>query len=99
MTRRIFLRPDAAEDLRRAVAWYEEEREGLGGELLADLDAAMARIAEAPETFPAVMPPTRRALLTRFPYAVYFRPLGEHLQVLAVFHARRAPAALRSKLR
>jgi plasmid stabilization system protein ParE len=45
-----------------------------------------------------VLPPFRRALLTRFPYAVYFRETEESVQVFAVFHARRDPRELQSKL-
>jgi len=33
----------------------------------------------------------RRALLPRFPYAVIFMDLGEHIRVLAVAHAKRRP--------
>jgi plasmid stabilization system protein ParE len=34
---------------------------------------------------------TRRALLRRFPYAIYFRLLDEEIVILGVVHGRRHP--------
>ena len=94
----IRLRAEAESDLRAALAWYEREREGLGEELLADLNSTFAAMAESPTSFPMVLPPFRRALLARFPYAVYFRESDESALFFAVFHARRDPGDLQRKL-
>lgn len=98
MKRVIRLRAEAESDLRAAMAWYDNEREGLGGELLADIDSTFAEMSEGPASFSVVLPPFRRALLTRFPYAIYFRETEQSVQVFAVFHARRDPRDLQSKL-
>ena len=98
MTRVIRFRADAEDDLREAVAWYDGVREGLGDKLLAEVDDALARAAERPAMFPLVLPPFRRALCERFPYAIYFRDTDDLVQVFAVFHARRDPRELRKKL-
>jgi plasmid stabilization system protein ParE len=63
----------------------------VGEELLFELQAAFDRILENPGSFPVVHRETRRALLRRFPYAVFFRLIGERALVLAVFHGRRDP--------
>jgi plasmid stabilization system protein ParE len=44
-----------------------------------------------PERFPVVRGTCRRALLRRFPYAVYFVPTAEVIQVIACLHASRNP--------
>lgn len=80
------------------MAWYESERDGLGDQLLADVDGVLANVSERPATFPLVLDPFRRALLARFPYAIYFRETDDGVQVFAVFHARRDPKELRKKL-
>ncbi len=98
MKRVVRLRADAESDLRAAMAWYEAEREGLGEELLADVDRVLAKMSERPASFPLVVPPFRRALLVRFPYAIYFRDTEDSVQVFAVFHARRDLRELRRKL-
>ena len=54
------------------------------------LDALYARIAQHPLQFPAIVEGARRAVLRRFPYAIYFvaddAPVG-----LAVLHQHRKP--------
>ena len=48
-------------------------------------------MAASPRAFPRVHAEIRRAVLSRFPYAVYFRLDRETLVVLAV-HGRQDPA-------
>lgn len=94
----VRFRADAEQDLRDAISWYDREREGLGDELLAEVDAVLTRAAERPAVFPVVLAPFRRALCERFPYAIYFRETDDLVQVFAVFHARRDPRELRKAL-
>jgi plasmid stabilization system protein ParE len=96
--RRVFVRQAASDDLDEAFRWYEAQRPGLGEEFLAEIDALMAHIAEYPEAYHAVDEPYRRALATRFPYAVYYRVTSAWVQVLAVFHVRRDPRGLQRRL-
>jgi len=44
-----------------------------------------------PERFPVVYRESRRALLRRFPYAVYFVASSDLVSVVACMHARREP--------
>jgi toxin ParE1/3/4 len=89
--RRLVLRPGAAREVDEAFAWYEGQSEGLGTEFLRALDAAFAAIRRTPELYPVVRGRTRRALLRRFPYGVFYAADGEDVVVLAVVHARRHP--------
>jgi plasmid stabilization system protein ParE len=95
LKREVRLRTDAERELRDAIDWYDSQRPGLGEELLDEVDAVLECVAESATSFPAVVPPFRRALLKRFPYAVYFRETDDSVQVFAVFHARRDPRGLR----
>ena len=61
--------------------WYEAKRPGLGQEFGQALDVLVARIAESPLAFPRVHSESRRAVLSRFPYAVYFRVADEAVVV------------------
>ena len=99
MTRRFIVRPLAEADLEDAGRWYEDERAGLAGRFLSDVDRTFARIRERPLQFPAVSGDVRRALLHTFPFAVYFRLLDEIVIVLAVLHLRRNPKAWRGRAR
>lgn len=90
MTRRVHFRPEAAAEALATRDWYEGRQPGLGTAFRAALDAVIEKIAENPSHFRRVHDETRRALLDRFPYAVYFRSEDEDVIVLAV-HGRQHP--------
>ena len=64
--------------------WYEGRRPGLGAEFRAALEETVERIVDNPLQFRFVRGKTQRALLNRFPYAVYFRVADNDIVVLAV---------------
>lgn len=94
---RVELHPDARAELRAAAIWYDERRFGLGDELIDEVSLALTRIAAMPASFPA-WPGTetatvgiRRALISRFPYAIAFEVHSAHILVLAIPHSKRRP--------
>jgi plasmid stabilization system protein ParE len=89
VTPRIVFRPEAESDTLDARAWYEERRRGLGEEFGIAVNQTVANILEHPFAYPRVRGETRRAIMRRFPYAIYFRALPEEIVVLAVTHGRR----------
>ncbi|MBN2490381.1 MAG: type II toxin-antitoxin system RelE/ParE family toxin [Planctomycetes bacterium] len=93
---KILLRPAAA-DVDDAFLWYEAQEPGLGEEFLAAIEATLRAIRENPHRFPVVFRDTRRALVRRFPYAVYYRVLDDLALVIACFHARRDPKRWRKR--
>lgn len=88
---RLLVRRVAESDVEIAARWYEGERPGLSQRFLKELGHNLARIQEAPAQFTLVSQVVRRALLRRFPYAVYFVVEEEALVVLAILHLRRHP--------
>ncbi len=89
---RLIAEPQADLDIAAAVEWYEKEQAGLGQEFLAELRTTYDRVAHAPLQYQHLRSGIRRALLRRFPYAVYFAIEGDAAVVLAVLHASRDPA-------
>ena len=87
----IVVRPAAAADIDEAFLWYEGQRPGLGHEFLAAAQQLIDAVAQHPLRYPAIRRNTRRALLHRFPYALYFRVYGQVLVVVACMHGRRDP--------
>jgi toxin ParE1/3/4 len=79
-------------DVEAAFEWYENERPGRGVEFLDELRATYNRIADAPLKYQELRAGIRRALLRRFPYAVYFAIEADTVVVVAVLHASRDPA-------
>jgi len=92
---RLELHPEARIELRRAAVWYDERRSGLGDEFVAEVSAALDRIADVPESYPpwprtrAAAPMIRKAPIHRFPYVIAFERHEQHVLVLAVAHAKR----------
>ena len=89
---RLVSEPRADLDIEAAFEWYEKEQLGLGREFLHELRATYNRIVEGPFKYQHLRSGVRRALLRRFPYAVYFAVEGTVIVVLTVLHASRDPA-------
>jgi len=86
------IRPEAEADIAAAYTYYEEASEGLGAEFLRAVEATLAIIERTPQLYAVVHREVRRALLRRFPYAIFYVVDGDTVVVLACFHARRDPA-------
>jgi toxin ParE1/3/4 len=79
---------EAAEDeFRAAVDYYNEQRAGLGSELVQEGKRTLARIAERPGTFTL----HGSEGLPRFPYAIYYLELEQFIWIAAIAHHRRRP--------
>lgn len=92
----VRLSTEASDEMFQAALWYRTRRPGLESEFLAEVDRMLPLIGSAPTSFPRLLGlpedlEIRRALLPRFPYALVFMDVGEHIRVLAVAHAKRRP--------
>lgn len=73
---RLALLAEAEAKLDDAATWYDDRSEGLGDEFMDVSREAMMPIVDSPDTWPlwpkapARLPPIRRFLLPRFPYAI-----------------------------
>jgi plasmid stabilization system protein ParE len=93
----VELQPAALAEAEEAAAWYAERDPRVAGAFVAELEAALDRIAEAPGRWPAHLHGTRRVRLTRFPYLVVYRDEPERILVVAVAHAKRKPGYWRKR--
>lgn len=91
MTLEFRLRPESELDLENAVFWYEAQSVGLGQQFLDETMAILSVIAEAPLVYPIVHRNTRRALMRRFPFGVYYRIDSSLVLVVAIMHGSRNP--------
>jgi toxin ParE1/3/4 len=91
VNRRVALTAEAFAHIAEAFLWYQQARPGLGWEFDGALQATFALLVQAPEAGPSVHRGVRRALLHRFPYAVYYELPPGLVEVRAVLHTRRRP--------
>lgn len=52
MTRRLIIRDAAEADIFAAAVWYQNQRDGLGGEFLAEVHSAMERAVANVRQYP-----------------------------------------------
>ena len=98
MAANLVIAPEAEQDLDEAYAWYEDRRIGLGEEFLSSVDACIQFICRNPEIREVVHKSYRRALVRRFPYAVFYEYLEGQVVVYSVFHTAREPEKWRRRL-
>jgi plasmid stabilization system protein ParE len=98
MAAELVIAPGAAQDIDEAYGWYECQRAGLGEEFLNCVDACVQAICRTPEMHSKVYENYHRALVRRFPYAIFYEFAGSAVTVYAVFHAARDPAKWRQRL-
>lgn len=56
-----------------AAEWYESQQSGLGKRFLDEVLRACQHISENPEMYPSVNRRTRRAIIHKFPFGIFFR--------------------------
>lgn len=91
---RIEIHSAVYDEIEASKRWYENQSEGLGGRFIRELDRAMSRIRESPNTWPSYVAGTRRFFLHQFPFAVIYLCDEQTVWVYALMHLRRKPAIL-----
>ena len=91
MSPAVQLREEADRDLAAAASWYEQQQVGLGHKFLDEALSALQLIAEQPLIYPIIHRKTRRTLMHRFPFGIFYRVEESHIVVLAVLHGSRHP--------
>lgn len=87
----VVYRRKVGRDLAGGFRYYEAQSEGLGERFLAAVDSAFDAIERYPEMFSRVHGEVRRAVLAKFPYAVFYRVEPKRAVVLTVLHTARDP--------
>lgn len=87
----------AKNDMADARNWYQAQA-SLGSAFVAQLRSLMELISSNPHAYPVVAHGVRRAVLSRFPYNVYYAINGEFINLLAVWHGSRDQKVLLGKL-
>ena len=92
-----FLEP-AREELEKAVAHYENEREGLGKEFAEEVDNTIQRILNYPAAWTPLSNTIRRCRTNRFPYGIVYGIREDEVIIVAVMHLHQKPGYWKTRL-
>jgi toxin ParE1/3/4 len=98
MAANLIFAPEAEQDIAEAYAWYECRRIGFGEDFLSRIDACIQAILRNPDMHAVVHENYRRALVRRFPYAVFYDYANDAVTIYCVFHTSRDPEKWRQRL-
>lgn len=89
--------PEVEDDVKNAMAWYSSQRAGLGDDFLLAFEVEIIRILKSPLIYATVKNQIRRALIARFPYAIFFIVEESTILILAVVHQKRKPSVWKKR--
>ena len=95
---RLIYHFDAEAELIEAAQFYEVRVPTLGAQFLDAANQGIRIILDDPDRWRISEADVRRYLMPRFPYAIYYRVLPDHVRILAFKHHRRHPGYWRSRL-
>ncbi|MGI9035802.1 MAG: type II toxin-antitoxin system RelE/ParE family toxin [Pyrinomonadaceae bacterium] len=87
--REIVVCREARLEVQEAFQYYQEKSEGLGFEFMRSLDAALQAVKRNPFVYQTIYKETRRVLLRKFPYALFYIVEESRIIVIACFHQKR----------
>jgi toxin ParE1/3/4 len=90
--------PEADAELAEARQWYARQRTDLDVEFVERIDGALSRIVSNPQLYPIIYRTLGRAVVRRFPFAVFYEITADEIRIVAVFHSHRDPKRWRSRV-
>lgn len=88
----VVLRDEAQGEFDNAFDYYETQRAGLGVDFVARVQQVFDRIGANPLLHWVVLGDICQAVVTRFPYSIFYRPHADRGEFIAVFQSSRDPS-------
>lgn len=98
MTWEIAYHKKARLEFKAGYRWYEKEKEGLGEEFAECVYEAIAYLEKKPKIHAKVYKDVRKAVVSRFPYCVYYTIEANRVYIISVFHSIQDPAKWQSRV-
>ena len=87
----VIIQPEAEQDLDEAYKYLEDQKVGLGFELLEEVTEVVEVLEENPQIFQKVYGEKRRAVTKRFGYNLIYIIINPFVYILAILHGKRNP--------
>ena len=91
MRKSLRVNSQAQNEINKAFDWYFERSPQSAEAFLDEIGDSLKRIVAGPHRFPISTKNTRRLVLAKFPYTVFFQEKDATILVVAVAHAKRRP--------
>jgi hypothetical protein len=88
---KLLINPFAEFELIQAKKNYNLHKEDLGEIFVKEIEKTITRINKNPLQFPIVNKNIRKAIVSNFPYTIFFYVVNDIINVFAVFHSSRNP--------
>lgn len=98
MAEKYRLEQSAKNDIKESARFYEEHKEGLGGEFIDEVNLKILELSEKPDKYSLYYKNVRKAPLKKFPFNIIYI-IGEALiSVIGVWHRKRNPDFLKNRI-
>ena len=91
--------PEADEEFREAVRYYESEAPGVCLAFIAEVHRAVSLIVSHPRAAKTVRGSIRKKVLSHFPYSLFYSIEKNLILIVAVARHKRRPTYWRSRLK
>ena len=90
---------DVAEaEFTEAIAYYNQQNEGLGYEFAAEVKRTISRIVKYPRAWPPLSKRTRRCRTNRFPYGIVYQLREDKILIVAIMHLHQDPQRWKARV-
>ena len=89
----------AEEELDETIEYYEYQISGLGIRFFEEISRTIDRIIKFPRAWTKIGRYTRRCLLKKFPYAIFYTIEEDDILILAVANMHRNPELYKNRIR
>ncbi len=91
MTYNLLIQAEATIEIQEAFEWHEEQKDGLGYELLEEIEACYKKLIYHPERYSHINQLYRRIKTNRFPYLLVYEIEDDTIIINSVRHIKRKP--------
>lgn len=95
----IVFTQEAESDLNEIGEWYRNIRIGLDLEFLTCVELEIELIRKTPLVYKEYYSAIRKAIISKFPYGVYYLLEEKRIVVIAIAHHKRGQKTIRKKLK
>ena len=88
---KLVLSKNASIEIKESKEYYNLQKESLGDEFQRDDKNALNSIVKLPNLYPNISPNTKRCLLHRFPFSIFYALREDTIVILSVAHQHRKP--------